>query len=191
MPMTKSPLLLDFPDSFETERLILSAPRPGDGAAINEAIVETFDALRRWMPWADHIPTVEENESYSRRAAASFLLRENLPLRMWHKADGLYAGGTGLHNIDWNVPCFEIGYWIRARYEGQGLVTEAVKGIVEFATVHLGAKRLEIRCDARNVRSANVARRAGFTLESTMRKQDIGADGSLRDTLVFVCFPGE
>jgi hypothetical protein len=25
-----NPILLDFPDSFETERLIIRAPRPGD-----------------------------------------------------------------------------------------------------------------------------------------------------------------
>lgn len=191
MPKNTPPILRDIPDSFETERLLICAPRPGDGPAINEAVLETFESLKRWMPWADHIPTVEENEAYVRQAAANFILRETLPLRMWHKADGVYLGGTGLHNINWDVPRFEIGYWIRARYEGQGLVTEAVKGVVEFATTHLGAKRIEIRCDARNTRSASVARRAGFTLESTMRKQDIGADGNLRDTLVFVKFPGE
>ncbi len=29
------PILLDFPDQLETERLILRPPRPGDGAVAN------------------------------------------------------------------------------------------------------------------------------------------------------------
>ena len=95
-------------------------------------------------------------------------------------------GSSGLHNIDWAVPRFEIGYWIRTSLSGQGYITEAVNAITDFAFDVLGAQRLEIRCDARNERSAAVARRAGYTLEVRMRCQARGVDGSLRDTLVFV-----
>ena len=34
-------LLLDFPESFESDRLTIRAPRPGDGAEINAAVRET------------------------------------------------------------------------------------------------------------------------------------------------------
>ena len=37
------PILLDFPDSFETERLLLRAPRVGDGAVMNAALIESID----------------------------------------------------------------------------------------------------------------------------------------------------
>jgi len=57
-----NPVLLDFPDSFETERLTIRSPMPGDGEELQAAVVESIDNLRPWMPWADHIPTVEEEE---------------------------------------------------------------------------------------------------------------------------------
>ena len=37
------PLLLDVPDAFETERLIVRCPRPGDGRLVYEALVESLD----------------------------------------------------------------------------------------------------------------------------------------------------
>jgi hypothetical protein len=46
-----NPILLDFPDSFESERLVLRCPRPGDGRAMHEAITESLNELNPWVPW--------------------------------------------------------------------------------------------------------------------------------------------
>ena len=187
-----NPLLLDFPDEFETERLIVRAPRPGTGALMNEAIRESINELRPWMPWAQSEPTIEVSEEVCRRAQAKFLLREDLTLHLWLKEgapfglpDNTFAGGSGLHRMDWNVPKFEIGYWLRTRLQGHGLMTEAVKNIADFAFEQLKARRVEIRCDARNEKSANVARRAGFDLEGRLRNETRDLHTALRDTLIF------
>ncbi|MFO7322199.1 MAG: GNAT family N-acetyltransferase [Chloroflexota bacterium] len=185
------PLLLDFPDQFETKRLVIRAPRPGDGPAINEAIRESHEALHEWMPWARTLPSVEESEAFVRQAAAKFALREDLPMLLFRKEDGLFAGASGMHSIDWNVPRFEIGYWLRSSLLGQGYMTEAVEGITRFAFDLLHAERIEIRMDARNRRSAAVAERAGYVLEARLKHQMRGLDGSLRDTLVYVKLRGE
>jgi len=183
------PILLDFPDQIETERLIIRAPRPGDGPAANAAICESIHELRPWMPWAQEIPTIKETEEVFRRAASQWLTRENLMMALFRKSDGMFVGGSGLHRIDWSVPRFEIGYWVRTQLQGQGYITEAVLGITEFALNTLGAKRIEIRCDAHNTRSAAVAERAGYTLEARFHHDSRGTDGSLRDTLIYVRFP--
>jgi RimJ/RimL family protein N-acetyltransferase len=180
------PILLDFPDSFDTERLTIRSPLPGDGEELQAAVAETIDDLRPWMPWADHVPTVEEDEELVRRWRAHFLTREDLPLLLFLKGTPTLVGGSGLHRINWQVPSFEIGYWVRQRFAGQGYITEAVRGVAQFAFETLGARRVEIHCDARNVRSQRVAERAGFALEATLRNHDVAADGGLRDTLVFV-----
>ena len=48
MSAEPNPLLLDFPDAIETERLLIRAPRPGDGAALNAATIASLDHLRPW-----------------------------------------------------------------------------------------------------------------------------------------------
>jgi RimJ/RimL family protein N-acetyltransferase len=179
------PLLRDIPDQFESERLIIRIPRPGDGAVVNEATLESLENLRPWMPWVDPVPTVEDSERVVRTGVANFIQRSDFMLLLFRKSDGLFVGGSGLHRIDWSVPRFEIGYWVRASLEGQGYVTEAVNRITSFTFAVLGAQRIEIRCDARNTRSAAVAQRAGYVQEALLRHERRGVYGELSDTLIF------
>jgi RimJ/RimL family protein N-acetyltransferase len=181
-----NPILLDFPDSFETERMTIRSPMPGDGAELQAAIAESIDDLRPWLAWATHIPTVEEEEVAVRRGRARFLTREDLWLLLFLKGTHTLVGGSGLHRMDWDVPSFEIGYFVRSRFAGQGYITEAARGVTRFAFETLGARRVEIRCDARNERSRRVAERAGFELEATLRNHTVAVGGELRDTLIYV-----
>ena len=73
-------ILIDFPESFESEWLTIRAPRPGDGAEINAAICEIFEDLKVWMPWARKIPILEESEVFARCKQCEFLLRQDLLL---------------------------------------------------------------------------------------------------------------
>ncbi|WP_306302872.1 GNAT family N-acetyltransferase [Alicyclobacillus shizuokensis] len=124
-----NPLLIDFPEQFETDMLLIRCPMPGDGQVLAEAIKESFHTLHRWMNWADHIPSVEESEELARHARVKFLAREDLLFFVLHKDTGAFLGGTGLHRMDWKLRKFEIGYWIRDSASGKGYMTEAVQGL--------------------------------------------------------------
>lgn len=179
-------ILREFPDRIETPRLLIRSPLPGDGAALQQAVLESQEELKAWMPWAVEIPSAEDYEVRVREGRLKFLAREDLWLLLVGKENGRIIGGSGLHRINWDVPKFEIGYWLHTAYTGQGLVTEAVLAITDFAFTTLAAQRLEIRCDAQNVRSAAVARRAGFTLEATLHRNGRHhLTHELRDTLIF------
>jgi ribosomal-protein-serine acetyltransferase len=183
--MTQRPILLDIPDCFESERLVLRTPRPGDGDALNAAVIESLPELRPWMSWAMQTPTLADSEEYVRRAAVKYAAREALPLLIWHKATGELVGGSGMHGIDWEVPSVEIGYWVRTSQARQGYITETVQAITHFAFEVIGAHRVEIRCNECNVRSAAVARRAGFELEGILRNEARDHMLELRNTMVF------
>lgn len=180
------PILKDFPHNFDTERLTIRCPLPGDGSALNEAVLESLDELRLWLPWAMETPTVAESEANVRKGYTRFLSREDLWLLLFLKGTNICVGGSGLHRIDWRLPKFEIGYWLRTSYVGQGYMTEAVVGITSFAFDMLEAKRVEIRCDSLNERSISVATRLKFPLEGTLRRDRRDhISGELRDTMIF------
>jgi RimJ/RimL family protein N-acetyltransferase len=180
------PILRDFPHSFQTGRLTIRRPEPGDGPEVNAAIRETWDDLHEWMPWAVRRPTIEESEQYVRRAHAKFVEREDLMFLLLEKGGATVVGACGLHRMDWTVPSFEIGYWTRARFQKQGYATEAAGALADFAVRELRARRLVIKCDAENDRSAAVPRRIGFVHEATLRNDKRHhLSGELRDTLVF------
>jgi RimJ/RimL family protein N-acetyltransferase len=180
-----NPILLDFPYSFETERLLIRGPLPGDAKRLRDAVVESQPELTPWMPWAVDIMSEEQYEIRVRNGRLKFLAREDLWMMLLLKDTDTIIGGSGLHRIDWSVPKFEIGYWVRTRFAGQGYITEAVNAITAFAFDVLKARRVEIRCDVKNERSAAVARRAGYSLEGTFHHDARDHFDSLRDTYIF------
>ncbi|WP_226666963.1 GNAT family N-acetyltransferase [Metabacillus litoralis] len=181
-----NPILLDFPSEFTTKRLLLRAPQSGDGKAVNAAICASIKELKPWMPFAQHLPKVEETEINIREAIAKFILREDLRFLIFDRFTGGFIGSTGLHRMKWKVHSCEIGYWIDSRYSGKGYITEAVEGLIHFAVTELHAKRIEIKCDTKNEKSKKIPEKLGFTLEGTFRQDDLSADGKyLRNTHVF------
>jgi RimJ/RimL family protein N-acetyltransferase len=186
----KPPILVDFQENFETERLLLRSPLPGDGPELYAAVRGSIDELTPWMAWPKEHRTVENSEASARRARVAFLARSELRFHIYLKGTDTLVGIGGLQGIDWDVRKFEVGYWCRTSFTGNGYITEAVRAITSFAFDALGARRVEIRCDRRNLKSARVAERAGFTLEATLHNNELGTDGTLRDTMIFAMTPG-
>ncbi|MCY4753379.1 GNAT family N-acetyltransferase [Pelomonas aquatica] len=183
------PPLIDVPERLDGERIVLLAPRAGLGAEMAVVIAQSLSHLRPWMPWAQEAPTAESSERVVRRMQADFIMRRDLCFQIYaRRADGSpgrMLGGAGLHRIDWAVRRFEVGYWIRPEAAGQGHVGEAVRLLAALAFEQLGARRVEIRCDPRNVKSRAVAERAGFELEGVLRRHGLDVDGRPCDTCVF------
>jgi ribosomal-protein-alanine N-acetyltransferase len=61
-------------------------------------------------------------------------------------------------------------YWLSKKYRRQGLVSEAVKAIMDFSFTTLKLRRLEITAFAENRASNNLATKLGFKYEGTQRK---------------------
>ena len=181
-----NPVLMDIPTKFYTERLLIRVPQAGDGRVVFESIQASINELKPWMPFACEEQTQEKIEANLRNAYAKFINREDMRLLLFLKENNEFVGSSGLHHMNWRVPKFEIGYWIDSRYSGNGYMTEAVKGITDFAFTELSANRVEIRCDTLNARSKAIPEKLGFTLEGTFRNDDLSVDGtSLRDTFIY------
>jgi RimJ/RimL family protein N-acetyltransferase len=181
-----NPILKDFPEEFSTERLLIRMPRPGDGKAVYDAIMASINELKHWMPFAQKEQSEQDVELNIRSSYISFLKREDLRLLVFLKETGEFVASSGLHRINWSIPKFEIGYWIDSRFSGKGYMTEAVKGISDFAFQELNARRLEIRCDASNYKSRAIPERLGFSLEGILKNHDLSADtNELRDTCIY------
>ena len=106
-------------------------------------------------------------------------------LLLFLKGTDTLVGSSGLHRINWQVPKFEIGYWVRRRFQGKGYISEAVVGITQFAFDVLGARRVEIRVDDRNKRSWRIPERLGFSLEAILQNDERDVDGNLRNTRIY------
>lgn len=105
-------------------------------------------------------------------------------LGLWatiYKKTGRFIGRCGL--LPWEIDGkleVEIAYLLDKSFWGQGLATEAAKGILEYAFGKLELSRLICLMDPENIASQKVAGRIGMTLE---RKVD-GIDGDNYPTLI-------
>ena len=179
------PVRDQFPESLETDRLLVRVARPGDGQMFNTAIVESSEQLKQWLGWVDPPPSWRESEASCCRAYARFLLNEDLMVFFIDKASGELVGGSGLHNPDWALRQFEVGYWGRSSFLGQGFITEGVAALTEYALQQLGASRVFLTTDELNRASWRLAERAGFQLEGTLRHDRLNIHGQLRNTRVY------
>ena len=173
------------PEEVRSERLVLRAPDPAFTAEIVAAVEESIDDLRPWLDWAQQVPTLEFQRDWSRQARERFRARRELPYFFFERDSGLLVGACGIVSLDWRVPKFEIGYWVRSSRSGRGYVTEAAGTLTRLAFAALEARRVVIRTSSRNRRSAAVAERLGFELEGVLRNDGLHPDGSLRDTLLY------
>lgn len=185
------PIHINLPMPIETPRLLLRPPQPGEGRVLNEAIIESFDVLNKWMLWANEKPSIDESEEVVTKAAANWISKSNeepaLMLFIIDKSNNQLIGATGYHNVDWEEPSVETGYWVRTRYAGQGYITEAVNALTQYAFKQLGVKRITITCDPDNLRSKNIPEKLGYKLESVIKSNRVKPlTEEVGDTLVYV-----
>ncbi len=178
-------------DELQGERVIVRPYHREDAQALYEAVAESRDHLRPWLPFADEHQSVEESLDWIIHQEANWLLREVLSLSVWERVSGSFLGGTGVHIHNWETRSFETGYWLRASATGRGYMTEATRLVTDYLFNELAATRVEIRCDERNLASAAIARRLGYFQEGRLRNHGPAPDGTLRTTLIFSMIPGD
>lgn len=178
------PLLLDLPMPILTPRLRLQPRHFGEGATLNQVILASLEHLKPWLPFARTAPTLEDSEEHCRKALAEFILRENFTLSIYARDSGELVGSSGLHQPNWDVPSFHIGYWIAHGHEGRGFITESTHALTRYAFEVMKARRVEIRCDSENTRSLAVMKRLGFAEEGILRNEDVQSSGALRNTII-------
>ena len=87
--------------------------------------------------------------------------------------EGETIGGAGFHgknSIAGLAHRDEIGYWLATAYRGKGIMTEAIRALVEYGFTERNLLRIEAPVYAFNNQSAAVLLRCGFQLEGRLQK---------------------
>lgn len=173
---------------LETERLILRPFQFEDAEELMKRVNENTDHLRRWMPWGHELPvSLDKQNANIRKWTAYFTADTDYVYGMFDKKTGEIIGSTGLHTRQ-GKGILEIGYWIRKDKQGFGYTTEAAKEMERVAFECLQAEKVEIRCEHKNLPSAKVAERLGYTHEYTYTLLEREENGERRKLMVWVKF---
>ncbi|AUY53291.1 GNAT family protein [Streptomyces sp. CB01881] len=85
-------------------------------------------------------------------------------------AEGLLVGAVLFRRFETGSGIAEAGCWLEPAAVGRGLVTRAVRAIIDWAVEERGIHRVEWWVSAGNEPSIAVARRLGMTKEAVMRE---------------------
>lgn len=99
--------------------------------------------------------------------------------------DGNAAGGIGIHlQDDIHRKNAELGYWLAEPYWGRGIISCAIKQIVDFGFKTYDITRIFARPFGTNIASQKVLEKNNFILEGKFEKVLI-KNGELEDELIY------
>ena len=109
-----------------------------------------------------------------------------IPFAVVLKESGQPVGSTSYFDIRPPHRGLEIGYtWYGTAYQGTQVNPENKYLLLRHAFETLGAIRVQLKTDKRNLRSQAAIAKLGAKLEGTLRKHSIMEDGYIRDTVMF------
>src|SRR5829696_7597457 len=98
--------------------------------------------------------------------------------------EGRIVGAVGFRGVDWENRSTSIGYWLDAGHQGRGIMTRAVRALIDHALRDWGLNRVEIRAAPDNRRSRAIPERLGFRQEGLLSEAERVGDRYL-DSVVY------
>jgi ribosomal-protein-alanine N-acetyltransferase len=178
MPHLKN---LALPQRLETERLFLRPYHADDAPWYFEA------AQRNRLHLAEHEPAnpvfdlhcATDAAGLLRKFQKQWLERTAFVFGVFLRETEEFAGQIHLGTTDAVLPSFNLGFFADCTHVNRGYVAEAARAVLAFAFNDLGAHRVGLWCDEKNLRSRRVAERCGFVREGHAREDKRHPDGTV------------
>lgn len=127
--------------------------------------------LREWFAWVDATNSEDDALTFIRGARERFASKGEITAGIWFRDQ--FAGVISTHLTDLLNRRTEIGYWLGKSFQGQGVMTECCRALVQHALTDMDLNRIEIRCATGNARSSAIPARLGFKHEATLREAQL------------------
>lgn len=166
---------------------VLRPFKPSDAGELTEAIATNREHLARWLPWAES-HGFEDSVEYLDRKRVQIEANDGFEGAI--VLDGRIVGGAGFHGVDWINRSTSIGYWLAADAVGRGLMTGAVRALVDHAFGTWELHRVIIEAVVDNARSRAIPERLGFREEALLREAKL-IQGRYEDAAVYAMLASE
>ncbi len=145
----------------------------------------SHDSIWDYMP-APRPQEPADAEAWIRSALADQDRGYALPFAIVSRATGAAVGSTRYIDIQPANCSLEIGWtWITPRHQRTALNTECKYLLLRHAFDVLGAVRVQLKTDGRNVRSQRAMERIGAVREGVLRRHMLVWDGHVRDSAYY------
>ena len=149
------------------------------------AALQADPSIWRWRTVAppDALPGMEAMIAADLEAQANGAL---VAFAQVEPASGRAVGGTTYMDIRRRDRGLEVGStWLGKPWQRTGINTEAKYLLLRHAFEELGAARVQLKTDGRNLQSQAAIERLGAVREGVLRQHLLARDGFLRDTVMY------
>jgi RimJ/RimL family protein N-acetyltransferase len=160
--------------------VILRRWRESDAPALAEAAADPL--IRRYLP--ARCASVLRASLLPRQLGAAQRGRDRIAFAIAAMAEpDELLGGITLWGVDRDAGRGTLSYWVAAPARGRGVVTRALRLLVDWCLDDLGLERLEVFVEPENVHSQRAAERCGFVRERLLRSH-LEHQGQRRDAIL-------
>lgn len=153
---------------LETERLILRKLELKDSWDIFE--YGRDPQVARHVLW-DAYTSEYEARRYIRYQQHKYRLREPASWGIVFKETGKVIGTIGYMEYSEQNSTVEVGYSLAKEYWNRGIMTEALRKVIDYTFVELGINRIEAQFETTNPASGKVMAKCFMKYEGTMRQR--------------------
>lgn len=149
------------------EKLSLKLLEKKDAKELFAVVDDSRGYLREWLPWVDNMKREADYEPIIEMWLKQFATHDGFQAGILYNEK--LVGMVGFHGIDWANRKTSIGYWLSSKYQGNGIMTEAVRSLLQIAFTEYQLNRVEILCGVKNEKSKGIPERLGFKQEGVLR----------------------
>lgn len=161
---------------LETERLELRGFETDDALAMFRNWASDTE-VTKYLKWPAH-SSVEVSESILNEWVNSYSKSNYYQWAIVLKENGNDPiGCIGVNTIDERTEMAHIGYCLGRKWWHQGIMSEALKRVIEFLFNEVEVNRIESRFDPNNPHSGAVMAKCGMQYEGTLRMADRNNQG--------------
>ena len=172
-------------EDIVTDRLVIRRFKEDDWQDLYEYLSD--GEVVRFEPYGVYTEALAKEEARRRSGDDAFY------------AVCLIAGGKLIGNLYLGARDFgtrELGYVFNRRYQGAGYAFESAAALIDYAFIHLGARRVTACCCQKNVRSWRLLerlhlRREGLLLQNLWFKTDENGEPLWFDTCEYAVLKTE
>jgi len=154
-----------------------------DATEIFNLINNERNYLETWLPFIKYTQQLSDTENFV--SSVVNVAPENFEYVFVIQKNNKTIGLIGFKDTDKQNKKTEIGYWISQYQQKQGIVTNAVQVLCNFAFTKLDINRIQIKCAVENTPSKNIPKRLDFKLEGIERDGELLSNGNFTDLEIY------
>jgi [ribosomal protein S5]-alanine N-acetyltransferase len=152
---------------LETSRLVL---RKANAEDVSDIFVYASDAeVTRYLRWGPH-QTISNTEKYVHEVLEQYSQGRDGPWVIELKDNHQVIGHIHLMEMEIQHQKAQVGFVLSKSYWNKGIMTEALRKVLEYSFIHLGMNRIEGWCIAKNRAAERVMGKSGMRKEGELRE---------------------